>query len=240
MSNIIPLIATGLVAGLSLALPAQEPTPSMRLDAQQVYLDRGVTVDLGSARQAFTEILRSTQRTGGMIILAGCGEPVQSPFATAPHSSLATALDLLTATYPDYAWTSQGGTINLLPNRKSPEAMDIRVPHVEWDTTATVSMSIAKPLEAGDVRRLLVANGYIGVDTLLTYATLLQRPPRVVNGVPEPPPPGRKFLLDNATVLSALNAVVASYESAMWLYEQRTCDGKTTYQFSSQDLRRSK
>jgi hypothetical protein len=237
MANMIPFIFAGLLAGLPPAVFAQEPSPSMRVEAQGIDLQEVVSVNPGSARQVITEILRSAQRAGGMVTLSGCGEPDQGTFRAAGRSSVASALDLLTATYPEYYWSIQDGAVDLLPRRNRPKAMDIRIQHIDWDTTASVNLSIDTVFHVGGVGGLLAK---LGIAAGLEEGPGLQRPPRVVNGVPEPPPQGRKYELENVSVLTALNAVVASYGSAIWWYDERTCDGKTTYRLFTQDLRRPK
>jgi hypothetical protein len=207
----------------------------MRMEAQAINLRRIVFLDLASANQSLAEVLSSAGRAGGMVSLAGCAEPPQSPFHVPEQSSLASVLDLLTAAHPDYFWSVQDGAIDLLPKAKASEVLSAHVRGFEWDTTAAVSLSMQRIFDLPEIRSVLSKTG---MASGLEDGPGLQQPPRVLNGLPEPAPQGRKYEIRNTTVLAVLNAVATSYETAFWWYEERTCGGQTTYRLSARDLRR--
>jgi hypothetical protein len=229
----MPIVLTALIALAPTVLFGQEPTPSMRFEAEQMYLQIPVSVGLGTARQAFAGILRSAERPGGMVILSGCAEPGRGPMYAPEQSSVASALYRLTTVYPEYYWTVQDGVIDLLPKQSQPPVIDLRIQHFEWDTTASVHLSVANVFQAAAVRSRLTS---LGIASGFDDIPGLQRPPRVINGVPvpEPPPNGRKWKVENLSVLAVLNAVAASYGTAFWWYEECTCDGKTSYRLGVQ------
>jgi hypothetical protein len=227
----MPMMIAALIAGVPTIAPAQEATPSMRFEAEQIYLRWDVSVDLGSAQQAFVEVLRSAEKPGGMVTLSGCGEPGRSPMFAPGQSSVASALYRLTAAYPEYYWAVQGGVIDLLPKQNQPPVMDVRVQHLEWDTTAAMRLGVENVFQVAAVRDRLAG---LGVTDAPNGGLGLQKPPRVINGVPvpEPPPKGRRWQVENVTVLTALNAIAASYGTGFWHYDEWACDGKKVYRLS--------
>jgi hypothetical protein len=104
--------------------------------------------------------------------------------------------------------------------------MDFVIQRFEWDTTASPSLNVQRILlETGVSRELAkIESGFQPVSGF-------GKAPRVVNGVPEPMPKGTRHVIENATVLSALNAVAASHTTAFWWYEERTCNGKAKYTY---------
>jgi hypothetical protein len=228
----MPMVIAALIAGAPTMVSAQEAAPSMRLEAEQVYLRWDVSVDLGSAQQAFAEVLRSAERPGGMVTLSGCGEPGRSPMYAPGQSSVASALYRLTAVYPEYFWTIQDGVIDLLPKQNQPPVMDVRVQRFEWDTMAAMRLNVENVFQVAAVRDRLAG---LGVTDAPDHGFGLQRAPRLINGVPvpEPPPKGRKWQVENVTVLAALNAIAASYATGFWHYDEWACGGRKVYRLST-------
>ncbi len=229
MASIMPMMIAALIAGVPTVVSAQEAAPPARLEAERIHLRWVVSVELGPAQQAFVELLRSAERPGGMVTVSGCGEPRRSFLDATAQSSLASALDRLTAVYPEYYWTVQDGVINVLPKQNQPPVMDVHIQRFEWDTTASVHLTLSQVFDLAAVKSRL-AN--LGIAAGLEFGPGLQRPPRLINGIPEPPPKGQRWKVENLTTLAALNAIAASYGSGFWWYEERTCDGKTTYRVS--------
>ena len=235
-------MATTLLRTLSaviMALPvgsyAQETTLPVRLRAQNIFLTEAVAVDSGSSVQALAGILRSAQQSGGMVILSGCsGGTVNSLYAPS-ETSIAGILDRLTLAYPGFYWTIRDGAINVLPKGRWPEAMDLEVRHFDWDTSASVNLNINRVFQLSGISEAIAK---LGVSEGLQQGFGLQRAPRIQNGSPDPPLPGRMYEVRNTTILAALNGIVVSYGTAFWVYEERACEGKTTYRLFTQDMRR--
>ncbi len=217
-----------MASALHPALLAQGATARMRTEAEGVDLNQGVSLAPSSIQEALAGILRSAGRPGGMVVRSGCGDPAQSPLLVGSGSSLAGALDLMTSVHPAYYWTIREGVVNILPKRDPPPVMDVRIERFEWDTTAAVYLAVSNLSQSDSVRRRLAA---LGAAEALQQGPGLQPVPRIVNGVAEPRPPGRRYRVEGVTLLSALNAVVASYPNAIWYYEEWHCAGRRTYSF---------
>jgi hypothetical protein len=232
MANVMPMMIAALIAGAPAMVSAQEVALQERLEAEQIYLQWDVSVDLGSAQEAFAEVLRSAERPGGTVTLSGCGEPARGPMYAPGQSSVASALYRLTAVYPGYYWTVQGGVIDLLPKQNQPPVMDVRVQRFEWDTRTAMRLSVENVFQVAAVKDRLAG---LGVTDAPNGGFGLQRPPRVINGipVPEPPPKGRKWQVENVTVLVALNVIAASYGTGFWHYDEWACGGRKVYSLST-------
>ena len=115
--------------------------------------------------------------------------------------------------------------------------MALRVPQFEWDTADHVQGTVRRHFDSGAIKEHLSGLGLAEED--LQYGLGLQRAPRIINGVPEPPAPGQRCRLQDVTILAALNRIVASYKmaaeynDAFWSYEGRRCGSEKTYQISA-------
>jgi hypothetical protein len=158
----------------------------------------------------------------------GCGDPPRGTLNVPPGASLSGALDLVERIFPGYYWTAQDGVTNLLPKGNPPAVMRLRIDHFSWDTAALPTAAVANLLQSGAVRDRLAELGIAGG---LQEVLGLQPAPPVVNGVPVLPK-GRQWKVENATLETVLNRIVASYGSAQWVYEEKTCGGEKTYRMT--------
>lgn len=181
------------------------------------------------AQEAFVRILRAVGRPGGAVLLSGCGDSADVPLF-APSASLASALDLLTAVHSAYRWTIQDGVFLLLPKGKHPPVLDVPIGRFQWDTSASVHLTVSNLADSAPVRYCLSGMGFHGGIEAISRP---QQAPRIVNGRAEAPPQGHQFHVENVKLLDALNAVASSYGSVVWCYEERACDGSKTYSFSA-------
>ncbi len=80
-------------------------------------------------------------------------------------------------------------------------------------------------LHSEEVKRRLPELGFVrGLQPELG----LQKPPGVVDGQAERARAGRKYTVEDVTLLEALNRVVGSDDHAFWWYEERACNGEKT------------
>jgi hypothetical protein len=220
------------LAGVSAALLfPQGPSPAMRLQAGKTYLRQDVEFHSSAIVEAFGFARNSAGKAGGMVIVSGCGDPARSPLRLPADSSLAAALDMIVSIFPTHYWTIQdGGAINLLLKQDVPSIMDFPIRQFEWDTAAFAGLTVDRLFRSKGVDDRLVKLGMVaGVQT----GPGLQMPPRVINGVPEPPRKGREQKIENLTLLQALNAIVVSYGDGSWLYEEQKCGGENIYRISA-------
>jgi hypothetical protein len=212
-----------------LSLHASLAAQGSRAESEEGHLRVDLSLGPSSVREEAAAILRSAGRPGGIVALSGCNEPSRIPIAASMGSSLASALDLLVALRPSYYWTSDQGVINVLPRGSLPSVMSVRVERFRWDATDSVHLAVSNLSQLGEVRRHLAAMGEAaGVE----IGAGLQRPPRILDGVPEHRPAGRSYSVADIPLLKALNEVVASFGGSVWYYEERSCEGRITYSFS--------
>jgi hypothetical protein len=108
--------------------------------------------------------------------------------------------------------------------------MDVRVGQFEWDTAANEPAPVFRLFDSNGIKDRLAGLGIVPY-TGLEYGPGLQKPPRIINGVAEPRQ-GQKYKVENVTLLTALNTIVASYGDAFWWYEEQKCGGQKTYRIS--------
>lgn len=223
------LRAAMAVVILALQWPLYAQVLRTKKDAEGIYLKWAMASDPTTVGGSFGQILKSAERSGGIALVSGCDNPV-SPLTVPPRWSLAGALDLLTAVYPKNDWTISDGVVNVLPRQGRPAVLEIQMAHFEWNTADLVSLSVDRLFQSNNIRQYLAAHR---MESGLGQGTGLFPAPRVVKGKPAPKQDGRGYQMENATVLSTLNAIVGSYGNVVWSYEQRTCDGHGVYYISA-------
>jgi hypothetical protein len=219
------------LAGAFLALlVAQEPSPAMRLQAGKTYLRQDVEFQSSAVAEAFGFARNSAGKAGGMVIVSGCGDQPRSPLRLPADSSLAAALDMIVSIFPTHYWTIQdGGAINLLLKQDMPPIMDFPIRQFEWNTAAFAGLTVGRLFRSKGVDDRLARLGMVaGLET----GPGLQKPPRVINGVPDLPRKGQEQKTENLTLLQTLNAIVVSYGDGSWLYEEQQCGNNKMYRIS--------
>jgi hypothetical protein len=214
-----------LCAGLAGLITAQQPTAKELNRTANTEVLAEVAVGSGTAWEAFEGLLKSAEQPGGLVISTGCTAPIRTAFFAPAKSPISTVLDLLIAVFPGHRWIVQDGAIDLVPARLPP-LLQTSVTRFEWNTSAAVQLNVQRLFQSDAVRNRI---SQLGLVAGLDRGPGLQRPPRVVDGVIEAAPRGEAKTLDGVTLIGVLNAVVASYRTAVWRYEERTCEGPTTY-----------
>jgi len=180
-------------------------------------------------QRALLAVSAAARRPGGVVLLSLCGEEDESPLLVPQGASLASALDLLTAVHPAYEWTVRDGVVNVLPRQQKFAVMNVLIGRFEWDTTDRVHLSIGRLSQVPRVRQFLRGTGVVEA---IQQVSLFGRLRRTANGVAVPPPRGQRYVVENAPLVTVLNAIVASYQNAVWYYEEGICSGAKTYRFS--------
>ena len=214
---------------LALQWPLHAQVLRTKKDAESIYLKWAMSSHPTTLGGSFGQILRSAEHSGGIALVSGCDNPA-SPLAVPLEASLAGALDVLTAVYPKYDWTVSDGVVNVLPREERPAVLEIQVVHFEWNTADFVSLSVDRLFQSSNIHQYLAAHR---MESGLGQGPGLQQAPRIVNGKPVPKQDGQRHQMENATLLSTLNAIVGSYENAVWSYEEKNCDGHGVYYISA-------
>jgi len=223
LKNTIAIAA--FLAQLSIAGFAQEALPTelvltTRSELERSYLPHDMNLKSGPLAEAYDLFLLAARRPGGAVFTHGCEAPAQTLVSMPSTYSLANALDLLTAIYTTHNWAVRDGVIDLLPKENLPAILNAPIERFAWDTNETPGRSVGRLFDLSNVERRLIELG-IGRE-LVTLG--LQQAPRVF-GAPQAPT-GREWKVENVTLLTALNRIVASYGNARWVYEERNCGTK--------------
>lgn len=225
------LIGT-LLSGLA-ELQAQGPTEAMRIAARMNQLPSRFDFGAISSRDGFVALLRMVKKPGGAVTvrIGDCESETRRFFALPAGMALDGALDAVVTIENTSYWVMNNSAINLLPTEGVPSIMQVRIPEFEWDTSDNVSIPIGRLFSTGVVRTYLERLHLIAG---LNSITLLQKPPRIVNGIIVRDAPAERHSIRDVPLLEALNTIVASYDDRVWMYEERTCRGKNYYRISAQ------
>ncbi len=191
-----------------------------------VRLESEITLDFVSATEGLSALLRGLKIPGGVAAVSGCPGEVRKTLRIPGNIDLRSALDAGHNLYENYRWNIEAGVTNFLPKDTMP-ALLTPISRLEWDTGSSASLSLNR------LSRVAANNlAQLGFISGLNSGLGLQKPPRVVDGVAIPLPPGKRFSVENTSLLGALNAIVASYGAVVWTYVERRCDQPPTFQLS--------
>lgn len=218
-----------LAALMPFMILAQGIPLASREEAAKIHLKSDVNIEAGPTLMALTAVLRSANLSGGLITQSGCLAAAQRSLTLPEGYALSDALEVIVSLDQAHNWTVKDGVVNLLPKVGNPDVMQTVVPRFEWDTGASIHLTVGRLFGTDDVRRSLAKSGLVRGPE---YGGLY-RPPHIVNGVAEPPPPGEHMAVEGLNLLAILNAVVASYGESFWWYEERTCGDERIFDINA-------
>jgi hypothetical protein len=209
----------------SIAALAQKELPAelvltTRIELEQTHLPHDVDFKTGPLAAAYDSLVLTAQRPAGAVFTKGCEVPEQALVSIPSAYSLADAFDVLTTSYTTHHWSIHDGVVNLLPKGKLPAVLDTLIGRFEWDTNETPGGSVGSLFQLSNVQ-----HRFIELGITQAYGTgELQAAPCMF--CVRSPPTGRKWKVENVTLLTALNRIAASYGNARWVYEEWTCGSK--------------
>ena len=192
-------------------LLAQTPQPDSKtgLDAEQ--LSYSVALDPMPIQRALLAVSAAARKPGGVVLLSLCGEEDESPLQVPQGASLVSALDLLTAVHPAYEWTVRDGVVNVLPRQQKFAVMNVLLGRFGWDATDSVHLSVSRLSQVPSVRQFLRGTGVVEA---IQQVSLFGRLRRTANGISEPPPKGRRYVVESVPLVTALNRSKRSEHSS--------------------------
>ena len=220
-----------LVCCLTPTLVAQGTTEAMRREARKYQLtSSGVHLEFASTREGFSAVLQSAKLPGGITTSFGCESQSGRSLSLPPGLPLADALEPVVSLEGIHYWTFQQGVVDLLPANGVPDVLNTTIGHFEWNTGTRVLPTLDQLFASPSVRSRLKE---LGLTSALDSIILLQKAPQMVDGRPVVAANGEERVVENATLLSILNAIVASHGVGMWSYEERRCGSEKTFHIST-------
>lgn len=220
-----------LVCCVTPALVGQGTTQAMRREARHYQLTSpGVHLEFASTREGLSAVLRSAKLPGGITTSFGCESKSARALSLPPGLPLNDALDSVVSLEGTHYWAFQQGVVNLLPTKGVPDVLSTTTGHFEWNTGTRVLPTLHQLFASPSVRGRLKE---LGLTSALESIILPQKAPQVVDGRPVVAVNGEHRVVENATLVSILNAIVASHGVGMWSYEERRCGSEKTFQISS-------
>ena len=199
--------------GALLTVQAQEHLPPVDRPMQS-----DITLSDSSKTDAFVAILGTNTIAGGVVGFRHCEEPRfdrSFPSGTTPRQ----ALDALVSQEDTASkWLIVGDLVNVLPARGLPELLRVRIDLLEIRDVrrASVDPLLTHPAVAAKIKEL----GFNYRQPEIGYSWIC-RP-----GSPCPVVEPVSVLLQDVTLLEALNGIASANGAAVWAYEERHCEGQ--------------
>jgi hypothetical protein len=211
---------------------AQEQASKTPVRIGDIVLARAAYIDHGSTREMLRAVLYSANVSGGIVLTSGCQPAPDIYFQGWSGQPLTQLLDGMVALDQAHTWSFRQGVVDLLPRTNTPAVFNLSIKHFEWITSEFTNAIVGRLFQEESIRRHLAGRGLVpGIET----GPGLYRAPRIVDGHPEQGPPGEAKSVDGLDVLSVLNAIAASHESAVWWYEERVCGTEHTYTINGKE-----
>jgi uncharacterized membrane protein len=232
MKKMFTRVLIGALLGALTELQSQSPTEAMRLAVRMNQLPSNLELGSISSREGFVAALRMVKKPGGVVtVRSDCDNETRRFFALPAGFALDDALDALVTIENTSYWAVRNSVVNLIPKKGPPPVMHVRISEFEWDTSDYVLLTIGRLFRSVTVRTQLEQ---LNLTSGLSSIMLLQRAPRIINGIKVSDPPGERHSLNDLPLLDALNTIVASYGDKIWMYEERTCGAKSYFNISAQ------
>jgi hypothetical protein len=187
--------------------------------------DTVLQVDVLSERQHMAEVLTQSLRAatvpGGVVSLTGCHDQVEVSTFIPRGSTLGDALGRLIASdRQDWRVIYTGAVVNILPQGDTPDVLKSRIDRIEIPQEESLVLAVQRILDAPAVKAAIRDLGLQALPPTLGYSSFGGAEDLLAQETP--------LVVENATVLEVLNALAASRESAIWLYEQQSCPNGST------------
>jgi len=209
-------------------MSAQEVPSVLRALASQSRLTTEVSLESSSPRGGADAVVRSAKRGGGFVTVSECRDTgLRRSLRLPTGTSLADSLDMIVSLDQSHYWTIEGEVVNVLPNHNMPEVMRTIIANFEWNTADTIQLTIQRLSQVDEIRTQIKKwGGKQGVDVGIG----LQKPPRIIAGQATSQALGEHREARGLNFLLTLNRIVASYGTAFWWYEERTCGDQKTFE----------
>lgn len=168
----------------------------------------------GSTSEAFQSVMLQSGVPGGDVIIEGCGGGTNKVVRVL-GTTLGKALESIEAADPRYRWELEDGVVVLMPAEGVPPLLKVRVRGFNSMDSSDVSSAGMLLFALPDVRDAL---GKLGLTRNASGSGLYAVSP----GLHRQAPP-LDIDLHDITVRDALNAIVRTNGSGIWIYREILC-----------------
>lgn len=210
-------IASALMLLIASAGGAQQSVASVAdthlVEAQTTReIVQSATVD-----NAFVDVLQGTGFSGGAIsVNDGCGS-IPREFHIPKGLRLPLALTQLAEKDGKHTWSSEKGLVLLVPSGALPILLQTKIGEVQLNDKSNLTLSLTQLLQTPEVKtktaqlRLKLLTPEVGFQKLNRSESI---------SVPQP------FLLQNVSLLTALNVLAVGRPGSVWSYVENDCGGQ--------------
>jgi len=176
-----------------------------------------------SMTNALTTAFSSAAVSGGIVIIAGCGDDPTYNFRSF-GPTLRDALNAIVAVDNQYVWRLDGYAINVTPQRGPLPLLRSHIRELNIRNAHSVDEALSQTLNLPElrkrVRELNLTRGF-----MRTGLSDLARPdgPAVIQS-------SYNLNLKNVSLQQALNAIAQADGKAVWQYRETRCNAKTEFQ----------
>lgn len=208
------LLGLLMAAAVQSALPRDQSAATETIEYKLTRPFAGNPSSFASVNDAFQAIMLQSGLPGGEVITEGCGgEPHK--IVRVHGATIGEALKSIEAEQPRYSLDVGNGVVDLLPREGTPPLLNVRIR--EFNSGASADMSsaglqlFALPEVAGATEKLGLTRNASGSGLYAVSPGLhRQAPPLDID-------------LHDITVRDALNAIVRTNGSGIWIYREILC-----------------
>lgn len=216
------LIMLFLLFGVSVSLAGMQRSAKVKSDGSKLLARpvAGMEQTNFSIVSGLDVALSIAAAPGGVVVRRGCGNTGKTFHLSG--TTLGAVLKSLTKADPRYRWAIEDGVVNLLPKKGVPPLLKVKIKNFDVNNSPSmmyaggVLASLPEYREA--VKRLGLAQGGFAESILQGMGGKGGNEQRTF-----------QVHLHNATVLSALNAIVRARKRGVWIYTERHCEGERVF-----------
>jgi hypothetical protein len=168
-------------------------------------------------------MLSAAGTSGGVALVEkSCSTPEVS--VALGEGTLASALDVLTRSLPNYGWTVRNNIINVLPRNGEILLLNTSVSSFAWKTSDSLAEVLARLRAAPEIAKRARELGLYEAPFSHASGTMCIKDCEVQGTTP---PATRSFR--DTTVVDLLNLYAFEHPGTVWLYSERQCGSERSF-----------
>ncbi len=202
----------------------QTPAPV----SEPEFLNRQVALDHSPriSAEAISLLLAQAHAPGGIIsIYSGCAKPNPQTFSLA-ETTLKQGLDYVSTVDPARKWTYADGLVLVGVERANDTILNTLIYDIEIRPDDALSLSAQRILHTSEVQTSIERAALNELTTELGFGQISRTPKTAVAETSQP------THLQSVTLAKALNTLASMKGTAVWEYEQFTCNGKSSFRLN--------
>ena len=192
------------------------------------FLNRQVALDHSPriSAEAISLLLAQAHAPGGIIsIYSGCAKPNPQTFSLA-KTTLKQGLDYVSTVDPARKWRYADGLILVGLERANDTILNTLIYDIEIRPDDALSLSAQRILHTSEVQTSIEKAALNELTPELGFGQISRNPKSAV------PETGQPTRLQSVTLAKALNTLASMKGTAVWEYEQFTCNGKSSFRLN--------